>query len=131
MGPQNTGLGGSSLGGLLTLIDRAATARNVFGKLAVMSPSLWWDNELALQPRTRVPSTKLPLKIWLDMGTEEGAGLCPARARFARRFRSQRLGRKVIDLQHWEAAGRWSQRIGLGAPAWRQVLKFLFPLRPY
>ena len=39
----STGLGGSSLGGLVTLY-LGLEYPNVFGKLVVMSPSVWWAN---------------------------------------------------------------------------------------
>src|SRR3954470_7872516 len=39
-----TGLGGSSLGGLLTL-SLGLWFPNVFTRLIAMSPSVWWDNE--------------------------------------------------------------------------------------
>ena len=42
-GPEHTGLGGSSLGGLVSLALGLAYPQ-VFGKLAVMSPSIWWAN---------------------------------------------------------------------------------------
>lgn len=41
--PANTGLGGSSLGGLATLY-LGLRYPDVYGKLAVLSPSVWWDN---------------------------------------------------------------------------------------
>ena len=41
-GAANTGLGGSSLGGLLT-IYLGLKYPQVFGKLAVLSPSVWWN----------------------------------------------------------------------------------------
>ena len=44
---SNTALGGSSLGGLATL-HLGLTHPDVFGRLAVMSPSVWWDNRAIL-----------------------------------------------------------------------------------
>ena len=46
-GPQNTGLGGSSLGGLISLY-LGFEYPEIFGKLAVMSPSIWWDHRSLL-----------------------------------------------------------------------------------
>jgi predicted alpha/beta superfamily hydrolase len=122
-GPENTGLGGSSLGGLLTLAIGLRHSRT-FGKLAVMSPSLWWDNEFILH-RTREVEEKLPLRIWLDMGSEEGE----EHVRQARDLRDvlESIGWvEGLDLQHWEAWGAghteaaWGKRMA-------QVLCFLFP----
>ena len=68
--PAETALGGSSLGGLITLalgLDHAG----VFGKLAVMSPSVWWDQRSILALVNQA-DPRPALKIWLDMGTSEG-----------------------------------------------------------
>ena len=122
-GPENTGLGGSSLGGLLTLTLGMQLYR-VFGKLAVISPSLWWDNELALR-RAKDLDRKLPLRIWLDMGTEEGE-TCVRHARELRDVLERKGWVQGVDLQHWEAPGAghseaaWARRMS-------QVLRFLFP----
>ena len=69
-GPEHTGIGGSSLGGLISLY-LGLTYRTVFGKLAVMSPSLWWDQR-SIFARVRRANPEPPLRIWLDMGTAEG-----------------------------------------------------------
>jgi predicted alpha/beta superfamily hydrolase len=44
----NTGLGGTSLGGLVSLY-LGLQHPSIFGKLAVMSPSIWWDNKLIVR----------------------------------------------------------------------------------
>src|ERR1017187_10748548 len=41
---EHTGLGGSSLGGLVTLYLGLRYAA-LFGKLAVLSPSVWWNHK--------------------------------------------------------------------------------------
>ena len=69
-GPENTGLGGSSLGGLISLY-LGLEYRDTFGKVAVMSPSVWWDQR-SLLTLVRRTSPEPPLRIWLDMGTAEG-----------------------------------------------------------
>jgi predicted alpha/beta superfamily hydrolase len=69
--PPNTGLGGSSLGGLVTLY-LGLRHSNIFGKLIVMSPSVWWANRAILREVGRL-KRKLPQKIWLDIGTAEGS----------------------------------------------------------
>jgi predicted alpha/beta superfamily hydrolase len=123
-GPENTGLGGSSLGGLLTLAIGLRHS-STFGKLAVMSPSLWWDNEFILRRAREVPE-KLPLRIWLDMGSEEGEGYM-RQARDLRDMLESKGWTDGLDLQHWEAMGAghseaaWAQRM-------EQVLRFLFPM---
>ncbi len=69
-GAADTGLGGSSLGGLVTLY-LGLRHPNVFGRLAIMSPSLWWARRHMID-RARRLRKKLPLRIWLDCGTGEG-----------------------------------------------------------
>jgi predicted alpha/beta superfamily hydrolase len=121
----NTALGGSSLGGLVT-IYLGLRYPLVFGKLAVMSPSVWWDGYRILgevesfgpHPRAR---------IWLDMGTDEGANA----AKGARRLRDALVSkgwRVGADLKYFEAQGArhtesaWAQRVD-------PILRFLFPLK--
>ncbi len=68
--PENTGLAGSSLGGLISLAI-AFQYPQIFGKVGVLSPSVWWDKRCILDD-VRALSLPLPLRIWLDMGTAEG-----------------------------------------------------------
>jgi predicted alpha/beta superfamily hydrolase len=69
-GHAATGLGGSSLGGLVSLY-LGLQYPAVFGKLAIMSPSVWWANRDILQ-RVRRTKRSPHAKIWLDVGTAEG-----------------------------------------------------------
>jgi predicted alpha/beta superfamily hydrolase len=67
---SNTALGGSSLGGLISLY-LGFCYPEVFGKIAAVSPSVWWDDGAIL--RTVSLGRERPnLRIWLDMGTAEG-----------------------------------------------------------
>ncbi|MDQ6678722.1 MAG: alpha/beta hydrolase-fold protein, partial [Acidobacteriota bacterium] len=122
-GPGNTGLGGSSLGGLVSL-EIGLRYSQVFGKLAIMSPSLWWDDEVMLR-RVQALDGRLPLRIWLDMGLEEGER-CVADTRHMRDALEAKGWVEGIDLQHREYPGA-----GHTEAAWRarmgQVLQFLFP----
>jgi predicted alpha/beta superfamily hydrolase len=124
-GPANTGLGGSSLGGLVTLY-LGLRHPDVFGKLAVLSPSVWWDDRVILKTIRQTPIDPR-LKIWLDIGTLEGGKT----VREARALRDElvRAGWKLgVDLQyseipeagHNEAA--WAARVD-------PFLRFLFPVK--
>ena len=64
-------LGGSSMGGLVTLWI-AMTYPGRFGRLVVMSPSLWWDRRVMVRRMRRHQLEPLP-RIWLDAGRKEGA----------------------------------------------------------
>jgi predicted alpha/beta superfamily hydrolase len=67
-GPENTLLGGSSLGGLITLYV-AITTPGVFGSVLLESPSLWISNRQILRD-ARAPRL-WPRKIFLAIGTQE------------------------------------------------------------
>lgn len=79
-GPAGTAVGGSSLGGLVSLW-LALHRPDVFGAALVVSPSLWWDNESALRDvLARPPGSPRP-RLWLDMGGRESEqGIAQARA---------------------------------------------------
>jgi predicted alpha/beta superfamily hydrolase len=122
-GRHNTGLGGSSLGGLLT-ISLGLRYPEVFGKLAALSPSVWWNQRWILNFAERRRLKSRP-RIWLDTGTQEGMHTTED-ARRLRDVMVQRGWREGRDLhyeeiqggQHNEAA--WAQRV-------RPFLQFLFP----
>jgi len=67
-GPDNTGLGGSSLGGLITLYTQFAMP-GVFGRLLIESPSLFVGNKKILEENRRFRGW--PERIYLAMGTRE------------------------------------------------------------
>jgi predicted alpha/beta superfamily hydrolase len=119
----HTALGGSSLGGLATL-HLGLKRPDVFGGLAVMSPSVWWDNRTIFADVERFDSPHRP-RLWLDMGGREGVeGL--ANARMLRDRLLTRGWRNGEDFRYFEdrradhSERSWARR----APA---VLEFLFP----
>jgi len=67
-GAENTGLGGSSLGGLITLYTQLA-APGVFGRLLIESPSLFVANGKILEECRRFRNW--PTRLYLGMGTRE------------------------------------------------------------
>jgi predicted alpha/beta superfamily hydrolase len=119
--PSDAGAGGSSLGGLVSL-HLGLTRPDVFSRLAVMSPSVWWNNRAILR---EVDSFEGPRpRIWLDVGGREGRDTL----RDARELRNrlQRKGWTDSDLGYFEdPRGDHSER------AWarraRRMLEFLFP----
>ena len=66
----HTAVGGSSLGALASLVTGLEYPK-VFGKLALLSPSVWWDN-CAILNNVREFSSRTRPRIWLDTGTAEG-----------------------------------------------------------
>jgi predicted alpha/beta superfamily hydrolase len=122
-GSANTGLGGSSLGGLLALYLGLKFPQH-FGKLAILSPSLWWNLRWILDFASRRRMKSRP-RIWLDAGTHEGKHTIDD-ARKLRDILVKKGWQLGSDLdfeeieggQHNEAA--WAQRVG-------PFLQFLFP----
>jgi len=124
-GAENTGIGGSSLGGLVSLY-LGLRQPQVFGKIAALSPSVWWNERVILRFTAAAPVHPLP-RIWLDIGTREG----PRIVEDVERFRDVLTGKgwqfdrnlhyqRVEGAEHNEAA--WAQRVG-------PFLQFLFPAR--
>lgn len=67
-GPENTGLGGSSLGALISLYTAAARP-GVIGRLLLESPSLWASNRQIIRQSRGV--RKWPERVFLATGTAE------------------------------------------------------------
>jgi predicted alpha/beta superfamily hydrolase len=67
-GPETTGLGGSSLGGLIALYTAAARP-DVIGRLLVESPSLWASNRQMIKDSRVI--TRWPERVYLGVGTSE------------------------------------------------------------
>jgi predicted alpha/beta superfamily hydrolase len=122
--PKFTGLGGSSLGGLVTLAI-GILYPHVFSRLIAMSPSIWWD-DFAIYRLVESIEQKPPLRIWLDTGTAE---LGWERARELRNCLIEKGWRLSDDLAYLEAKGAdhseaaWARRV-------EPALRFLFPSRP-
>lgn len=116
-----TGLGGSSLGGLATLV-LGLWYPQVFTRLAVMSPSVWWD-DCAIYHMVDELRDKLPLRIWLDTGTHEEGW---EHARKLRDLLVEKGWRLFDDLQYTEAEGAGHSE-GAWAARVDPVLRFLFP----
>ncbi len=122
-GAADTGLGGSSLGGLISLY-LGWTYPSVFSRIAVMSPSLWWDHR-SIFGLINQPGPKPDLRIWLDMGTAEGSRHVRD-ADLLEAMLVRRGWRPGADLAYARVEGAvhdeqaWADRFG-------DVLRFLFP----
>jgi enterochelin esterase-like enzyme len=122
-GRGHTGLGGSSLGGLVSLYV-GLKMPHIFGKLAALSPSVWWNQRVIIRFAESSSISPRP-RIWLDIGTREG----PRVVDDVEHFRDVLLKKgwrlsqdlhyeRVEGAEHNEAA--WAQRVG-------PFLQFLFP----
>ncbi len=118
-----TGLGGSSLGALLTL-SLGLWFPNVFARLIVMSPSVWWD-DCVIYRMVEDVDVKPPLKIWLDTGTNEDGW---ERARGLRDRLIAKGWRLHDDLEYTEIKGGDHSEVAWAVRA-EPALRFLFPPR--
>jgi len=123
---ESTGIGGSSLGGLAAMV-LGLWFPDVFRRLAVMSPSIWWDNGVVLRMVDEIDEeTRPPLKIWLDTGTEEPSW---ERARALRDVLVEKGWRLHDDLHYFEDEGA-SHTESAWAHRFDAVIRFLYPPPP-
>ncbi len=123
-GREHTGLGGSSLGGLVSLYLGLRHA-DVFGRLAVMSPSVWWNHKSILGVLDELaPQIKARPRIWLDVGDHEGRMTLADTVHLDKQLtangwdQDQVHFERVVGGTHDE--GSWAGRVG-------PMLEFLFP----
>jgi len=122
-GPEHTGMGGSSLGGLVTLY-LGLKYPQVFSRLMVMSPSVWWDQGMILRV-VRGLKAKPSTRIWLDVGTREGK-FAPSQARALRDELVVQGWRLNSDLKFLQVKGGQHNERDWGVRV-EPALKFLFP----
>ncbi|WPB77190.1 alpha/beta hydrolase-fold protein [Archangium violaceum] len=123
---EYTGLAGSSLGGLVTMY-LGMKHPDTFTRLGVISPSVFWGNN-DIVTKVEALSGKLPLRIWVDIGTKEGSS-SQETVEDTRLLRDALKNKGWVldnDLKYTEVEeGRhneasWSARFG-------SVLEYLFP----
>jgi predicted alpha/beta superfamily hydrolase len=124
--PASTGLGGSSLGGLVSLY-LGLKYPAVFGRLAVMSPSVWWDRRSILR-NVRDARPKPRLRIWVDIGSREGRYHVDNAQLL--RVGLIRSGWVEGDDLHYEEVAGATHSEGAWAARFERVLQFLFGLSP-
>jgi enterochelin esterase-like enzyme len=122
---EATGLGGSSLGGLVTLYLGLRHAER-FGKLAVLSPSVWWAGKSILgYVNECAPQIWERPRVWLDVGDREGHRTLQDAEKLHRRLKAN--GWRPGESLHYERVhggthdeASWARRV-------RPMLKYLFP----
>lgn len=125
-GPENTGLGGSSLGALIALYTAVARP-GLIGKLLLESPSLWVANRQLIKDSRGVRIW--PERIYLGVGTAEAGASQRSRSvvddvrELAAIMRRAVLSEKRLRLVVKNAAGHneaaWAERFP-------EALQFLF-----
>lgn len=123
---EPAGIAGSSLGGLVSLY-LGYTHPEAFTRIGAVSASIWWANK-DITTRYTGLTTKLPLRIWEDIGTDEGSTPAEEVANAAA-FRDVLVSKGWVlgdDLTYLEVPNAthselsWSKRID-------QVLVYLYP----
>jgi predicted alpha/beta superfamily hydrolase len=123
---QYTGLAGSSLGGLVSMYLGMKNP-GTFNRLGVISPSVFWGNNDIVTQVNALPG-KPPLRIWLDIGTEEGSS-SQETVEDTQALRDALVGKGWVldnDLKYTEVPGgrhnekAWAARFG-------DILKYLYP----
>lgn len=121
----STGLGGSSLGGLVTLFLGLRLPQH-FGRLAVMSPSVWWNHKSILgYLNEKAPEIWERPRVWLDVGEQEGKRTEQDVELLARRLKAN--GWKPGENLHVEKAPEGRHDEDSWAARMRPMLRFLFP----
>ncbi len=122
-GRAHTAVGGSSLGGLVSLW-LALHHGQTFGQALVVSPSLWWDFGVAFRQLAAWPADAPRPRLWLDMGSEEGATALPLARRLHTALRERGWGDGALRYTEAPGAGHdeaaWAARV-------EGMLRFLDP----
>jgi uncharacterized membrane protein YeiB/predicted alpha/beta superfamily hydrolase len=109
----STAMMGSSLGGIISLA--AAEERpETFGRIAAVSPSLWWNGGSVIDRWSARPPA--PDRLWICMGDRERAGLDAELRRFEQAIRAADPG--LAERMHAEVVAggthdepSWSARL--------------------
>ena len=124
-GRESTGMGGSSLGGLVTLY-LGLKHPAVFSKLAVMSPSVWWAHKSILSyVNEHAPQIWEKPRVWLDVGDHEGRKTLRDAEQLMRRLKAN--GWVPEESLHFERVEGGTHDEASWATRVRPMLKFLFP----
>ncbi len=126
-GSEFTGLGGSSLGGLVSLY-LGLKYPSLLGRMAVFSPSVWWNHKSILGVLAEVaPRLEHKPHVWLSIGDQEGRIALKDTDLLAAKMREYGwidgetlLYERVRGGRHDETS--WASKV-------RPMLQFLFPAR--
>ena len=118
---ENTAIGGSSLGGLVSLWITLEHPQ-VFRRAAAMSPSVWWSGNAILNDVDAYQGPRP--RLWVDTGGREGyetlSNARKLRDRLAAKGWDEDTFRYFEDHRGDHSERAWGRRV-------RQALEFLFP----
>jgi predicted alpha/beta superfamily hydrolase len=124
---ESTGMGGSSLGGLVTLY-LGLRYPQIFGRLALLSPSVWWNHKSILgYLNEHAPQLWERPRLWLDVGDREGQRTLRDVEHLARRLKAN--GWQPGETMHFEMVHDGTHDEASWAGRVRPMLRFLFPAR--
>jgi predicted alpha/beta superfamily hydrolase len=122
---ESTGMGGSSLGALVSLY-LGLRYPQIFGRLALLSPSVWWNHKSILgYLNEHSPQVWERPRIWLDVGEHEGQRTLRDVEHLARRLKAN--GWRPGDTMHFERVHEGTHDEASWAGRVRPMLRFLFP----
>jgi predicted alpha/beta superfamily hydrolase len=121
--PRSAMLGGSSLGGLVSLY-LGLRHPDVFSALVAVSPSVWWDRRFIVSFVEHLPAPT-GQRIWLDTGTDEG-GTSLDDLRQLRAAFEARGWRRGHDFHYLEADGAGHSEAAWAARV-EPILRWLMP----
>jgi len=111
---SSTVMSGSSLGGLVTAYA-GRTRATVFGRIAALSPSAWWDSDVIVgMVQTTPAAPNRPLRVYVDSGDAQTENEADTNALVAAYISVGYV--EGIDLKHVVQAGGqhnetyWAQR---------------------
>lgn len=118
-GRESTAVGGSSLGGLVSMWLLLQHG-DVFGAGLVVSPSVWWADEAIVAQVAAAPTGTPAPRLWLDVGLDEGPGALDG----VRRLRA------ALQARGWAPAYLEQPGAGHDEAAWaarfEAMLRFLY-----
>jgi len=113
---EHTFIGGSSLGGLISIYIGIIKPQ-VFSGVIAMSPSIWWADGGIITWLTQNGLAAWKGKIWADMGTREGEEALTFSRRLAETVKSEYPDFKGFIYREFSGGthseGSWKQRIHL------------------
>jgi enterochelin esterase-like enzyme len=125
-GPENTGVLGSSLGGLISFF-MGWWFPETFGRIACMSGSFFWNQNKAIRVVAEDPFSKRKIKIYVDVGSKETL-LAKGFEEMIPLLRKKGY-RRGVDLEYFFAEGADHNEHDWGSRVWRP-LTFLFGEKP-
>lgn len=113
---ENTFIGGSSLGGLISLYIGVSRPQ-VFSGIIAMSPSIWWSNGGIIDWLLKNKLAAWKGKIWVDMGTREGEEAMQFARQLSETLKNDCSEFKGLVYREFSGGthseGSWKQRIHL------------------